>query len=450
MIDRSGGRARIAVILLLIGGLIAGCVTTKDRYENAQDLAAEGRHVESVRSYVRVLEADSDWTEAREELEAVGPRAVDDLLAEADSQAADGRYEDAVATLRTLDDLRADTEAVGVTLEVPDDYAEYRADLIRMAADALVEEGAAAEDAGDWADAAEAYERARDYVADAERLTRLEEAEARVWLRWSEEELAADRYRTAYERAAEIADLLPPEHPIREEAAALQTTAIDEGSRVVAFLPLWRTGEAGSAMPNFFMRDLNDVLKLDHWTRAPEFIAPVDPIATRRMLREVEAVRAILPRSVAAEVGRELGADLVLAGEVVGFERVVTPISEQTRDTRMRVRGATGQGMVWRDTTYVEQTVRLEVEATVEWRLIDARSRRTVDRGTEREAARGDVQRGVFAGDYRQLDLSGRELSLFNPNDLRDEERAVEDQLIEVLAAGLADEVFARILHRID
>jgi hypothetical protein len=90
------------------------------------------------------------------------------------------------------------------------------------------------------------------------------------------------------------------------------------------------------------------------------------------------------------------------------------------------------------------------VEATVEWRLIDARSRRTVDRGTEREAARGDVQRGVFTGDYRQLDLSGRELSLFNPNDLRDEERAVEDQLIEVLAAGLADEVFARILHRID
>ncbi len=450
MIDRFGARWRAAGVILLIGGLIAGCVTTKDRYERAQDLAAEGRHVEAARAYVRVLEADADWTEAREELKAVGPRAVEDLLDEAEAQAADGRYEDAVATLRTLDDLRAGTDAVGVTLDVPDDYASYRAELIRTAADTLVEEGSAAEDAGDWADAAEAYARARDYVMDAERVARLEEAEARVWMRWSEEELAKNRYRAAYERAANIADLLPSEHPIRQEAAALQAAAIEEGSRVVAFLPLWRTGEAGSAMPNFFMRDLNDVLQLDHWTRAPEFIATVDPIATRRMLREIDAYRAILPRMVAAKVGQELGADLVLASDVIRFERVATPVRERAREARMRVRGATGQGMVWRDTTYVEQSVRLELEAVVEWRLIDASSGRTVDRGTEREQARTEVQRGVFSGDYRQLDLSGQELSLFNPDKVRERERALEEELIDVLAAGLADEVFARILHRID
>lgn len=443
-------RHRWGALLLGLSIIVAGCVSTQDRYEKAQDLSAEGRYIEAVRYYVRVLEDEPDWTEARDELEMVGQQAVDTLLAEAEALAAEGGYEEAVTTLRMLDDLRADTEAVGVTLTVPENYADYRADLLRTAADVLVEEGAAAEEAGDWADAADAYAQARTYVTSEERLMRLEEAQARVLLRWGEEELARNHYRSAYERVAPIANLVETNHPLRQSAAALQNTAIEEGARVVAFLPLWRTGEAASVMPDFFVRDLNDVLQLDHWTSAPEFIAAVDPIATRRLLRRRNVDRTVLPRSVAAKVGQELGADLVLTGEVTRYERVATPTNERKRETRIRVRGATGQGTQWHDTTYVVQTVRLELEAAVEWRLIETRSGQTVGRGTEWEQAQDELQRGIFAGDYRRLDLSGSELSLFNRSDLRQDERAVEEQLIDLLANRLANEAFARILHRID
>lgn len=441
---------RWSALFLSLLIVVAGCVTTQDRYEKAQDLTAEGRYVEAARYYVRVLEAEPDWPEARGELEAVGARAVDTLLDEAETLAAEERYEDAVATLDMLDDLRADTEAVGVELTVPEDYADYRASLIRTAADVLIEEGAAAEETGDWANAADAYDRARTYVTSEKRLTLLKEAQARVLLRWSEDELAQNQYRAAYERAAEIADLIGPEHPIRQKAAALQNTAIEEGSRVVAFLPLGRTGDVASALPEFFLRDLNDVLQLEHWTDPPAFIAPVDPIATRRLIRKRSADQTVLPRSVAAKAGRELGADLVLTGEIIRYEQVATSTNEREREARMRVRGATGQGTQWRDTTYVEQTIRMELEAAVEWRLIDVRSGRMVDRGIETEQARDELQRGVFAGDYRRLDLSGSELRLFNPSDLRQDKRAVEEQLMDLLARRLANEVFARILHRID
>ena len=58
------------------------------------------------------------------------------------------------------------------------------------------------------------------------------------------------------------------------------------------------------------------------------------------------------------------------------------------------------------------------------------------------------IERGVFAGDYRDLDLSGSELSLFE-----DEERlAMEelaDELVDTLAERLADRIYERLLRQI-
>ena len=186
-----------------------------------------------------------------------------------------------------------------VDLTVPDDYAAYRADLLRTTADALVEEGARAEEAGDWPAAADAYERARGYVQSDERATRLREAQAQVLLRWSEDAMARDRYRTAYDRADRINSLLAEDHPLRDEAFALQSTALERGTRTVAFLPLWRTNRAAAEMSRFFLRDFNDALQLDQWDAAPRFIAPADPLAARRTLRRMGLARSVLPRSAA-------------------------------------------------------------------------------------------------------------------------------------------------------
>lgn len=450
MIDHAIRHRYLACVLLSLTLLWAGCVTTTDRYRRAQELTAEGQYVEAARSYVEVLEADADWTEARDELRAVGQRAIDNLQVEAETLEADGRYEQAVDALRTLDDLREEVAAVDVELTVPDDYAAYRADLFRTTADALVEEGTRAEEVGDWPAAADAYERAREYVQSDERATLLREAQAQVLLQWSEDALAQNHYRTAYERADRISGILAETHPLREDVAALQSTAVERGTRAVAFLPLWRTNRAAENMSRYFLRDFNDVLQLDQWAAAPRFIAPVDPIAARRTLRRMGADRTVLPRSVAAKVGQELGADLVLTGALVRYERVADNIRERERETRIRVRGATGQGPQWRDTTYVVQTFDLELEAEVEYRLIEARTGQSVSRGSVWDRASDEMQRGRFPGDYRQLDLSGSEVSLFNESDLRLSEREVEDRLMDRLGETLANEVFSRVLHRID
>jgi hypothetical protein len=56
----------------------------------------------------------------------------------------------------------------------------------------------------------------------------------------------------------------------------------------------------------------------------------------------------------------------------------------------------------------------------------------------------------VFAGDPRQLDLTGSERSLFDRDDQRAAEREIENQLVDRLAAELADDVFGRLLRQID
>lgn len=444
-------RYRLQWLLILAIALPAvGCVSTQDRYEKAQELTVEGRYAEAARYYVRVLREEPDWSGARNELQAVGQRAVDRWIDDAEQAASEGRYEPAVAALDAVDALRADTESVGVVLTVPDDYNAFRRETVRAAADMLIEEGRRAEEAEDWPVAVDAYEGARPYVQREERLTMLDRAQARALLRWSEDEMTRGYFRTAYERAEAVVALAGPEHALATDARALQQTAVERGTRFVAFVPLWRVRSATAALPEFFRDELNAVLQYDYWSNPPLFIAPVDPIETRRALRQANLHRTVLSNTDAAEAGRVLGADFVVTGELVAFERVEDDLEETAHPARIRVRGATGQGPSSRDTSYVVQTFDLELEAAVEYRIVDVRTGRVVDRGVERVRHEGRRQRGIFRGDYRRLDLSGSELSLFDPDDQRAAERQIENQLIDRMAAAFAEDVFGDLLRRID
>jgi hypothetical protein len=449
-----------AIFVAFLAFTVAGCVSTKDRYTKAQELAQDERYAEAARSYVRVLRDEPDWPHARAELAAVGQRGADRLLEEAERAAAGGRYPSAVAALDALDALRADTESVGVSLAVPADYDTFRRETVRAAADQVIDEGRRAEEAGDWRAAIDAYERARQYVQRAERLSMLDAAQARVSLRWAEDDMARGHFRAAHERAAFVYDLVGAEHQWAREAEALQQVAIDRGTRVVAFLPVGRTRGPTAALPRFFRSELNAVLQYDYWSTPPLFIAPVDPIETRRGLRRAGTGRAVLSDTDAADVGRSLGADFVVVGELTRFERIEDDVEETVRAVQMRVRdddgqgqagrGATERSVVWRDTSYVLQTFDLALEATVEYRIVDVYTGRAVDHDSERVRHEGRRQRGLFPGDYRDLDLSGAELSLFDRDDQQAAERAIENQLIDRLAEELADGVFYRLLRRID
>jgi hypothetical protein len=427
-----------------------GCVSTKDRYEKAQALTVEGRYAEATRYYVRVLREEPGWSDARNELQAVGQRAIDRLMDDAERAADEGRFESAVGALDALDALRASTASVEVVLAVPDAYETFRREMVRAAADMLIEEARRAEEAGDWPAAVDAYEGARQYVQREERLTMLDRAQARAFLRWSEDDMDRSHFRAAYEHADAALGLVGGAHALATEAQALQRTAVERGTRVVAFLPLWRVRGATAALPAFFRDELNAVLQYDYWSAPPLFIASADPIATRRALRRAELHRAALTASEAAETGRRLGTDFVVAGELVAFASTENNLEETVHPARMRVRGATGQGAAGRDTSYVIQAFEFALEATVAYRIVDVRTGRIVERVEETVRHEGARRRGVFAGDPRQLDLTGSERSLFDRDDQRAAEREIENQLVDRLAAELADDVFGRLLRQID
>lgn len=434
--------------ILLLG--IAGCVSTQDRYEKAQRLTMEQRYAEAARYYVQVLEAEPDWSGARNELQAVGQRAIDQFWEEAEQAATRGQYEEAVAALDALDALRTHVEAVAVPLTVPDHYAAFRRATVRAAADTLIATGRQAETAADWPAAFDAYEQARPYVqADSQRAT-LDRAQARATLRWAEVEMERGRHRAAYDRATLVPEFVGAEHPLARDAETVQRTAVARGTRTVAFLPLWRTRGPTGSMPAHFREALNAVLQYDYWRNPPRFVASADPIETRRALQRAGHHRAVLRAEDAMEVGRAVGADMVVAGELTAFERTEEDLEESVRPVRMRVRGATGQGSAWRDTTYTVQTFDDVLEATVAYRIVDARTGRVLERGEERVRHAGERQRGLFAGDASSLELSDDERRLFDREGQQATAREIENELIDRLAERLAEVVFDRVLRHID
>ena len=426
--------------------ILGGCASTQTRYDKAQDLELQGRYAEAADYYIKVLEKEADWEGAPERLQEVGNQAVLLFFEDAETAKFAGNYEAALRALDRLDALRAAAADVGVALDEPVGYAAYRDELTESAVEAFVVRAERAEEAGDWDEALRAYDRAARYTDDPAQRARFVQAQAEVHLRWADNEFARDYFRAGFDRAQHALDLVGPDHPLTERALAMQATALEAGARAVAFLPFWRTEDVAREAPPNVVQDLNDIMFYDHWSAPLPFIVVADPVQLRRELRRLRYDREIITRRQAAEIGRVVLADYVVVGEWTEIQRAERNLKEKTRKARLKGRRATTGGT--NDTTYVEQNFRLELDAEVVYRIIDPRNRREVDQGTVTAEVSGRVERAVFAGDYRDLDLSGSELSLFE-----DEERlALEelgDELVDELALRLAERVYDRLLRQI-
>ena len=426
--------------------VLAGCASTQKRYDKAEDLELQGRYAEAADYYIKVLEKEPDWEGAPERLQEAGNQAVILFFDEADAAQAEGNYDAALDALDRLDALRDAADRVGVTLAVPDGYATFRNDVVKSAIAAFIDRAEEAERAGDWDEALRAYDRAAAYTDDPEQRARLTTAQAEVHLSWAEYEFDLEHFRAGFDHAQHAFDIVGPGHPVAEHALAMQATALEAGTRAVAFLPFWRTEEVAREAPSNVVQDLNDVMQYDHWSAPLPFIAAADPVQLRRELRRLRYDREIITRRQAAEIGRVVLADYVVAGEWTEVKRQERNLREKTRKARLKGRRATTGGT--NDTTYIEQDFRLELDAEVVYRIIDPRTRREVEKGTVSAEVSGRVKRGVFAGDYRDLDLSGSELSLFED----DERLATEelgDELVDKLALRLAERIYDRLLRQI-
>ena len=427
-------RFRRAALLFLVPLLAAGCVTASTRYEQGLRLEERGRPAEAARRYVDALRRDPSLDEARVRLQETGDLAVEQALAAATASNA----EDAGDRLLELDALVRDADAVGVRLALPADYADRRRDVLDRAWMAALDRGEDHADEGRFADALRQIDRAGRYDPSSAQREEMEEGRVDVYTRWTEAELAAGRYRAAYDVAERAMQSLGRGHPELGPVLAAQARAVEEGTVRVAVLPLAAAGRAADSLPAGFLRDVEDALEAGPFADAPLFVEVIDPRLVRRELRG----RGGRPTTMAVQsAARALGADLVVTMEVD---------STWARDSDTRTERRTARLRTGPDTAYTVVSGRRERMVRVAWTVMDVGSRRTLDSGHLTAAADARFREGRFPGDWRQLLLSRDERVLFDRDRLDETDHDLRTALAGELARHAAAELYDRVLRLVD
>lgn len=445
-----------ALLFILFASLLAGCVSTEERYQRVQTYQKEGKPVAAAFEMVKVLDDDSGWPNGRRELNTLATEAMTHLMGRSRERLQAGAPLDAVASLDRIDALRSACRSVDVSINEPADYGSLRARSVDASYALLMDRAGEAEANGQWSAAASAYDEARRFAPGDRALSDIDRRQADVHLAWAEQDMERGAFRSAFSRAETAAGFLPEQSVLLDDVRGIQDAAVAEGTRLAAFLPLWQTRETADRLPDGFLRELNDVLTLRYWSDPPIFVASVPPVPTRRVLRRYDLHRTVLSREQAARVGRQLETDFVVAGDVVGYREERDDVETTPRTAEWSISTPAGRGATRgreaaepRDTTFFVEQYDRELYATVEIRLIDPRAGRTLVTHTIEVDVEGPMERGVFDGDWRNLDLSGAETSLFRAEDVRKRERDLELALADAVAAAVAQETFDRIVETI-
>jgi len=404
-------------------------------------MESKGRFEEAARSYIKVLEKDPTWEEARQRLENVGARAIDIFLKQAYSYESAGAYEDVVGVLNRIDDLRRRSDKVGVMLQVPNDYADFRQEMTTAAIVSLFKQGEYSEQVGDWAEAIRKYERLkRLYPLSPAQNQRADQARARVFIKWAEQDLAREYYRAAFDRAQKAIDILGPDSVKGLNALELQKVALNAGTRTVAALPFWSSERVENKAPRGIVRELYDVLLYEYLSEPILFVALTDPGRIHREMRRLRFRDKEITRQMAARVGQNLNTDFVVIGRVESYLQEEKLLQEKVHKVRLRSDKSSY-------TTYKEQKYTVKLTAEVKYEIIDSIRGRVVDKKTVNTEVSDQFRRGLYDGDYTNLDLSRSERRLFNREELHRAEQELEDKLIDKLAERLADSIYERILR---
>jgi tetratricopeptide (TPR) repeat protein len=428
-------------MLLLAGLVFAGCGSAGKSLERGIEAENEGQYAEAARHYISALRRDRNLEAARERLVDTGNRAVSQYLRDAERDGDAGRHIEAGDAYVAIDRLVADAADVGIDLDLPSGYESDRETAMEAALAQMMDLAIDAENAGRFDAALEEYDRIEDrFEPDARQAEVIRRSRYRVLIKWGEAELAEGRFRSALDKAEHALDVIGgPEADGADAALRLQVEAIDLGTLYVAIVPLWKTDDVGEDLPVAILDDLNDLLQLDYWSAPPPFIALADPALVRRTARRLDYNRSVLSRRDAADLARELSADIIVFGEVDEFSTYESDIKEKVRSVK------TKDGV---DTTFVEVSGRIRYELELSYRIVSDRGD-LIDDGEVEDRESGKFKRGEYDGDYRDLDLSRSQRKLFDIERYIDVERDVEEDLLTRIAKRYSKHVFDRLTREV-
>lgn len=427
---------------LVIASLVvaAGCVSTEKRYRKGQALEEQGRLEEAAQRYIAVLAKEPGREDARDRLADVGAGVVDDYLARARALDAEGSFEAAFDSLLRLDGLRERTAQVGVVLAVPDDYADFREDVLAAAVASLYRQGADLESEGRWSEASRRYDKLRGYPLIPEEARRADASRARVFLRWAEQDMSTGLFRAAYGHAQTAIDIFGPDSETGADGLALQKAALDAGTRTVAVLPFWSDPGAGAGTPRGIESSLYDTLLYEHLADPVLFVGPIDRGAIHREMSRLRIRGGVIPDRTAAAVGLALGADFVVVGWLDAYLEEDGPAEEIARKAPLR-RDRT------KSAAYTERRYTAKLTAEVVYRVLDPATRRVLAEDKVATHASAVFRRAVFDGDYTTLDLGREERALFDKEGWLRAEEELQADLVDRLAAKIAPALYDRVLR---
>lgn len=427
------------IALLALAALATGCASASKRYEQGLELEQRGRPADAAQRYIDALKKDRSLADARTRLQDSGNRAVADYLTEAGGYEGAGRYPDAADVLRRLDDLRADAGAVGVALAAPADYAQHRRDTFDRAVDQAVDASSDAVARRDFSGAVGWLDRAvQRWEPSPAARDRLARARYDALFGWADGEMQAGRYRAAYDRAALAMQV---GGGYGAEAADLQREALRRGTVRVAILPVGARAVVRDSLPDELFAALNDELSRDHWSRSPLWLDLIDPMSIRRESRGGGRAWQPIDPAAGAQIGRRLGARIVVVMELDSVRRSEVDVTTQRRPIRTQA-GA--------DTAYTLRTGRREVWTRVTYRVVDAAGwGRVADQGTVTARSSARFQRAEYRGDWRTLALPFTDRVLFADPGWGNSRETVRE-LSDGLAEGLGREVISTVMRRIE
>lgn len=427
-------RLLLPFLLLLV---LVGCKSADELYNEGQQLEMDGQYEAAVRYYADALEKEPDLQKARGRLLEAGRVVVARHLADLDAAEAGGAWVEAGDLHIALDDLVGTAARVGVTIPLAPDFAERRTANFDAAITTLLNDGETLVARGAFAEALSGYDRARRYRPTPDDKAALADATLDAYTGWAEADLAAGRFRAAYDRAAQALAFLPPGSLAAAEITGLQNEALERGSVRTAAAPLWRTART---LPDGFLETLDDALVLDHWTQPPPFVAVLEPALVRHALRDLNLDRETLSARAAARVGQALSVDVVFAGELRRYQRSTE--EKKREDVTTRTRG--GDRVTYRR---IEDEVSLS--ALVVFDVVDAVSRRSLCEREVERSVQARVPRGEYGGSIRTLGLGREERDLFDDEARAGRERDLERDLADDLARRVAELAFECILQQV-
>jgi hypothetical protein len=442
--------------LILAAIVLAACTSATDHLNNGIELQSQGRYMDAVYRYAEAWESDSELTEARDRLLAVGDTAIMIAMDDADDLERRGDPVSAARLYQGVDQMLSRVRQVGLRIVPPSDYGTIRRAIFDNAIGWQMVRGDEAKEEGRWLDAQEFYRGARQSFLLPARLQVEEslDAETQLLTRWAEVELVDGHPRAAHAKAQEALGVRSsPARDVVLQVRDLQNRALEEGSVVVAVLPVTASQAVRNYLGPDFEVQLDELLQLDHWNQPPLFVTVADPLILRREMRGL--LRGQIPNSPIV-VGRALdliGADL---GATITLSRIDAVEEDVDRDRHEAVipalparpgtprRSQDGEAM---DTVtyYTEDgTLSYYVEANIVIVDVDGRE---VERFTASSDQSGPFQRGEFDGDPNRLPLDSREEAYFDPQVNADQIAGIEDALLHDLAVAIAAGTYDTVLR---